>query len=208
MTRLSGRLNKEGVEGQSDRRDLISLVQASVSHCLHCRHTTDPQSLPSMLVSEIERDEREKGCKRREWCWAGTQEYNKSQKVINILNISLTYKTTFARVKTRRKNERKNIKQTRLWRKKRDGERSTKKETKQEENPAAAERRFHWWDLERWCNLERMVAVACTERGLLAPGWPSRGHTHLFADTGKHRVIKMNELMCGAPHKLGQIAMK
>lgn len=30
VTRLSGRLNKEGVEGQSDRRDLISLVQASV----------------------------------------------------------------------------------------------------------------------------------------------------------------------------------
>lgn len=31
MTRLSRRLNKEGVEGQSDRRDLISLVQASVA---------------------------------------------------------------------------------------------------------------------------------------------------------------------------------
>lgn len=30
VTRLSERLNKEGVEGQSDRRDLISLVQASV----------------------------------------------------------------------------------------------------------------------------------------------------------------------------------
>lgn len=31
MTRLSRRLNKEGVEGQSDRRDLISLVQASAA---------------------------------------------------------------------------------------------------------------------------------------------------------------------------------
>lgn len=31
VTRLSRRLNKEGVEGQSDRRDLISLVQASVA---------------------------------------------------------------------------------------------------------------------------------------------------------------------------------
>lgn len=30
LTRLSGRLNNEGVEGQSDRRDLISSVQASV----------------------------------------------------------------------------------------------------------------------------------------------------------------------------------
>lgn len=69
MTRLSGRLNKEGVEGQSDRRDLISLVQASVSHCLLCRHTTDPQSLPSKLVSEMEMDEREKGHKRRGWSW-------------------------------------------------------------------------------------------------------------------------------------------
>lgn len=70
MTRLSGRLNKEGVEGQSDRRDLISLVQASVSHCLLCRHTTDPQSLPSKLVPEMKRDEREKGHKRRRGCWA------------------------------------------------------------------------------------------------------------------------------------------
>lgn len=69
MTRLSGRLNKEGVEGQSDRRDLISLVQASVSRCLLCRHTTDPQSLPSKLVSEMEGNEMEKWCKRRRW-WA------------------------------------------------------------------------------------------------------------------------------------------
>ncbi len=66
MTRLSGRLNKEGVEGQSDRRDLISLVQASVSHCLLCRHTTDPQSLPFKLVSEMESDEREKRGKGRQ----------------------------------------------------------------------------------------------------------------------------------------------
>lgn len=65
VTRLSGRLNKEGVEGQSDRRDLISLVQASVSHCLFSRHTTDPQSLPSKLDSEMDRDEKEKGHKRR-----------------------------------------------------------------------------------------------------------------------------------------------
>lgn len=50
--------------------------------------------------------------------------------------------------------------------------------------------------------------VASTKRGLLAPGWLSRGHTHLFADTGKHRAIKLNVLMCVAPHKLGQIAMK
>ena len=69
LTRLSGRLNKEGVEGQSDRRDLISLVQASVSHCLLCRHTTDPQSLPSKLVSEMERDEREKGLTWSRLCW-------------------------------------------------------------------------------------------------------------------------------------------
>lgn len=64
MTRLSGRLNKEGVEGQSDRRDLISLVQASSSHCLLCRHTTDPQSLPSKLGSKMERDERRRDVKR------------------------------------------------------------------------------------------------------------------------------------------------
>lgn len=69
LTRLSGRLNKEGVEGQSDRRDLISLVQASVSHCLLCRHTTDPQSLPSKLVSEMERDERGKGLTWSRLCW-------------------------------------------------------------------------------------------------------------------------------------------
>lgn len=61
VTRLSGRLNKEGVEGQSDRHDLISRVQASVSHCLLCRHTTDPESLPSKLVSEMEKDERREG---------------------------------------------------------------------------------------------------------------------------------------------------
>lgn len=30
VTRLSGHLNKEGVEGQSDRHDVISMVQASV----------------------------------------------------------------------------------------------------------------------------------------------------------------------------------
>lgn len=41
MTHRSVCLNKVGVEGQSDRRDLISLVQASTSHCLLCRHTTD-----------------------------------------------------------------------------------------------------------------------------------------------------------------------
>lgn len=60
MTRLSGRLNKEGVEGQSDRRDLISWAQGSVGPCLLCRHTTGPQSLPSKSVVEMERDEREK----------------------------------------------------------------------------------------------------------------------------------------------------
>lgn len=65
LTRLSGRLNKEGVEGQSDRRDLISLVQASVGHCLLCRHTTDPQSLPSQSVPEMEQDKREKRRQRR-----------------------------------------------------------------------------------------------------------------------------------------------
>lgn len=53
-----------------------------------------------------------------------------------------------------------------------------------------------------------MVVVACTERGLLAPGWLSRGHTYPFADTGKRRAIKANKLMCGAPHKLGPIEMK
>lgn len=67
VTRLSGRLNKEGVEGQSDRHDPISLAQAFISHCVLCRHTTDPQSLPSMLVSEMKRDESEKGFKRRRW---------------------------------------------------------------------------------------------------------------------------------------------
>lgn len=78
VTRLSGRLNKEGVEGQSDRRDLISLVQASVSHCLLCRHTTDPQSLPSKSASEMERDEKERMMLGTETV---TQECNKAGKV-------------------------------------------------------------------------------------------------------------------------------
>lgn len=59
VTRLLGRLNKEGVESQSDRHDLISLVQQSTSHCLLFRHTADPQSLPSKLVPEIKSDKYE-----------------------------------------------------------------------------------------------------------------------------------------------------
>lgn len=34
------------------------------NHCLLCRHTTDPQSLPSKSVPEMEKDEREKGRKQ------------------------------------------------------------------------------------------------------------------------------------------------
>lgn len=49
VTRLSGRLNKEGVEGQSDRPDKPG-PGLCYSHCLLSRHTTDPQSLPSKWV--------------------------------------------------------------------------------------------------------------------------------------------------------------
>lgn len=77
VTRLLGRLNKEGVESQSDRHDLISLVQLSTSHCLLSRHTTDPQSLPFKLVPEMERDKYEK---------------NKSRRSVKFLDISVTCK--------------------------------------------------------------------------------------------------------------------
>lgn len=61
LTRLSGRLNKEGVEGQSDRPD----KPGPGRHCLLSRHTTDQQSLPSKLVSEREDDE---GCRLWKTC--------------------------------------------------------------------------------------------------------------------------------------------
>lgn len=57
VTRLSGRLNNKGVEGQSDGPD----KPGPGRHCLLCRHTTDPQSFPSKLASEMERDERKTG---------------------------------------------------------------------------------------------------------------------------------------------------
>lgn len=79
MTRLSGRLNKEGVEGHSDRHELISLVQDSTSYCLLSRHTTDPQSLPSTLVPELERNK----------C-----ESNRRKTIVRFVEVSVTSKTT------------------------------------------------------------------------------------------------------------------
>lgn len=62
VTRLSGRLNKEGVEGQSDRRDLISLVQASVIATVY---SADIPLTRSHFLPSWSRDEREQGSKWR-----------------------------------------------------------------------------------------------------------------------------------------------